>query len=399
MRGLYVVVAVTMAGVGSVFALLAELQKRYALPTSSLGWIAGAAFGAALVTQLSLSRYADRGYGTLLLRGGVIAATTGLIWFGLATELWQFVTARALLGAGVGVILPPVRRAIVLSSDGNQGERLGVLYAAYLSGFVLGPPIAGALTVVADVRLPFLVLGGTVAVSLLWIVGLRLDEEESGAATERHIDKRVLRRLATSRRVVAAVLVVVSLRYSIGVFEPLWATHLDHLGASTMAITLSLTGFALPMLIVAKHAGRLSDTYGPRLTSLLSAAVTVPIMASYGVIGSVPLIMTFAVPHGLMEAVQSPGTQAAVADAAPREDTAAAQGFAEAAGSAAAAIGALTAAPLYAWLGAGPAWMIAAAVMAVLLVTSAVLDRPVARRSWRPTPVAPVELADAPWRD
>lgn len=393
------VVAVTMAGVGSVFALLAELEKRYDLPTASLGWIAGTAFAAALVTQLSLARYADRGYGTLLLRGGVIASATGLIWFGLATELWQFVSARALLGAGVGVILPPVRRAIVLSSDGNQGERLGVLYAAYLSGFVLGPPIAGALTVVADVRLPFLVLGGTVAVTLLWIIGLRLDDAERPEATKRNVDKRVLRRLATDRRVVAAVLVVVSLRYSIGVFEPLWAVHLDNLGASTMAITLSLTGFALPMLIVAKHAGRLSDSYGPRVTSLLSAAATVPIMASYGVIGSVPLIMTFAVPHGLLEAVQSPGTQAAVADAAPRDDTAAAQGFAEAAGSAAAAIGAFTAAPLFASLGAGPAWMIAAAVMAGLLLTSAALDRPVPRRSWRPTPVAPVELADAPLHD
>jgi predicted MFS family arabinose efflux permease len=292
-----------------------------------------------------------------------------------------------------------VRRAIVLSSDGNQGERLGVLYAFYLSGFVLGPPIAGALTVLADVRLPFLVLGGTVAETLFWIVGLQLDDGERGATTERLADKRVLRRLATSRRVVAAILVVVSLRYSIGVFEPLWATHLDNLGASTMVITLSLTGFALPMLIVAKHAGRLSDSYGPRLTSVLSAAATVPIMASYGVIGSVPLIMTFAVPHGLLEAVQSPGMQAAVADAAPREDTAAAQGLAEAAGSAAAAIGAFTAAPLFASLGPAPAWMIAAAVMAVLLVTSTLLDRPVPRRSWRRTPLAPVELADAPLRD
>src|SRR4051794_8377087 len=48
MRGLYVVVAVTMAGVSSVFALLAELEHRYGLPTASLGWIAGSAFAAAL---------------------------------------------------------------------------------------------------------------------------------------------------------------------------------------------------------------------------------------------------------------------------------------------------------------------------------------------------------------
>ena len=91
MRGLYVVVAVTMAGVSSVFALLAELEERYGLPTASLGWIAGSAFAAALVTQLSLARYGDRGFGTLLLRGGVVASAGGLIWFGLATDLWQFI--------------------------------------------------------------------------------------------------------------------------------------------------------------------------------------------------------------------------------------------------------------------------------------------------------------------
>jgi MFS family permease len=86
--------------------------------------------------------------------------------------------------------------------------------------------------------------------------------------------------------------------------------------------------------------------------------------------------MAMAIPHGVLEAIQSPGTQAAVADAAPRADTAAAQGLAEAAGSAAAAIGAFTAAPLFAALGAGPAWMIAGTVMAALLVISSLLDRP-----------------------
>ena len=58
-----------------------------------------------------------------------------------------------------------------------------MLYAAYLSGFVLGPPIAGALTVMFDVRVPFLVLGATVAVSLVWIVGLHIDDATSGETT------------------------------------------------------------------------------------------------------------------------------------------------------------------------------------------------------------------------
>ena len=99
--------------------------------------------------------------------------------------------------------------------------------------------------------------------------------------------------------------------------------------------------------------------------------MTVPIMACYGFVSSVPVIMLMALPHGIMEAIQSPGTQAAVADAAPHEDAAAAQGLGEAAGSAAAAIGALTAAPLFAWLGSGPTWLIAGLTMLTLLTISA----------------------------
>jgi MFS family permease len=381
---LYVVAAVVMAGTSAVFVLLAELEHRYGLSTGSLGLIAGSAFAAALVTQLGLARYADRGYGLVLLRAGVAMASVGLLWFAAATELWQFVAARAILGASVGMIIPAARRAIVLASAGDLGERLGVFYAAYLAGFVFGPPVAGILTVIADVRLPFLVFGLAVAASGLSLRGVVVDAPGARGASIPAMQRRVLRRLIVSRRVIAAMLIVVSFRYSVGVFEPLWATYLDSLGASTFVITISLTVFALPMLVIAKRAGRLSDRFGPRITSVLAAAATVPLMASYGYVGLVPIVMLMAIPHGIGEAIQSPGTQAAVADAAPVEDTAAAQGLAEAAGSAAAAIGAFTAAPLVSALGPGPAWLIAAIVMAGLITTSALLDRPHVRRAAPP---------------
>ncbi|MGI9613874.1 MAG: MFS transporter [Acidimicrobiales bacterium] len=384
MRQLYLVAGVTMAGVSAVFALFAELEKRYDLSTTSLGWIAGSAFIASLIAQLWLSRYADRGHAATLLRLGVLAAAVGLIWFAAATEVWQFVSARALLGAGVGMIVPPARRAIVISADGNSGERLGTFYASYLAGFVFGPPIAGALTIVGDVRLPFAVFGVLTFLTLLSILRMELPEGRpvvgaTGDSAEAAADKRVLRRLLVERRIVAALLVVVSFRYSIGVFEPLWATHLDDLGASTTTVTLSLTFFALPMLLVARPAGRLSDRVGPRWASLLAALATVPMMAIYGYVGVVWIIFAVAIPHGLMEAILSPGSQAAIAEAAPDEDAASAQGLAEASGSAAAAIGAFTAPALFDLLGAGPAWLIAAIVMGGLLATSWLLDPP--RRS------------------
>ncbi|MFT5530059.1 MAG: MFS family permease [Candidatus Poriferisodalaceae bacterium] len=377
MRRLYLLAAVAMAGVSAVFALLAELEKQFDLSTTSLGWIAGSAFLAALVTQLWLARYADRGHATTLLRLGTLIAAAGLIWFGASTQTWQFVAARALLGAGVGMIIPPARRAIVLTSGDSTGERLGAFYAAYLAGFVFGPPVASALTVLTDdVRVPFLVFGiGTVAV-FFSLIGLELPESQRGDAPTDAESRRVIRRLLRSRAFVASLLIIVSFRYSIGVFEPLWATHLDDLGASTLLIGVSLTFFALPMLIVARPAGRLSDRYNPRVVSLLAAAATVPMMAVYGYAGVVWIIFLVAVPHGLMEAILSPGSQAAIAEATADDDAASAQGLAEAGGSAASAIGAFTAPAIFEALGAGPAWLIAAGVMSLLLTCSYFVCRP-----------------------
>jgi len=306
------------------------------------------------------------------MRLGVTASALGLLWFGLADQLWQFVLARLILGAGIGVIVPASRRYIIVNSGDDQGRQLGAFYGAYLAGFVFGPPLAGALTVAFNVKTPFVLFGALTAATYLSVRQLEIPAAENSLNN----DKRVLRRLIRVREMVAALLVVVSFRYSIGVFEPLWAPHMDNLGASTMVISLSLTGFALPMLIIARWAGSLSDRYSPRATSLLSAFATVPLMASYGWITAVPVLFVAAMPHGIMEAIQSPGSQAAVSDAAPVDDTAAAQGLGEAMGSAASMIGALSAAPLYSWLGAGPAFLIGALTMAVLLTFSWILDPP-----------------------
>lgn len=375
MRGLYITAAVTMAGASSVFALLAELEQRYGLSKTDLGWISGSAFLAALVAQLWLSRYADRGHAATLLRAGVIASGCGLLWFGIATELWQFVAARSVLGAGIGMLIPPARRAIVLTAGENQGEKLGLFYGAYLAGFVFGPPVAAMLTELGDVRLPFFVMGTLVLLTTFSILRVDIPEADPNAEISRS-DRKVLRRLLRDRRVIAAMLVIISFRYSIGVFEPLWATHLDDLGASTRMIAFSLTGFALPMLIVAKPAGRMSDRFGARKMSLIPALITAPLMATYGYTPWIALIMAFAVVHGLMEAMLSPASQAAVAEASSEADSASAQGLAEAAGSGASAIGAFSAPALFDAYGAGPAWVVAGAVMATLIVVSWLLDRP-----------------------
>ncbi|MEM9610106.1 MAG: MFS transporter [Actinomycetota bacterium] len=370
---LYVGAAMTSIGVSAVFALLAELRDRYDLPTWSLGMISASAFIAALIVQLGLARYADRGHGTRMLVGGVILAAVGLGWMAVGTELWQFVGARCLLGFGSGIFLPAARRAVIVSGGRQRAERLGTLYGVYLFGFVIGPPIAGLLASVGDVRLPFLVL----AVPVLAVAPIVARVPVPAQAISAEVRSRpVVRSLVRSRPVIAAVLVVVSFRFSIGVFEPLWAVYLSDAGASTLQIALSLSVFALPMIVIAPLGGRFADRNGPRWASLVSAVATVPFMAAYGFTSSALLLSFLALLHGLLEAIESPGSQAALADAAPEDDAGAAQGVGEAAGSAAAALAALATTPLYDSTGGTTTWITAAGVMALLLGASWWLDAP-----------------------
>ena len=326
------------------------------------------------MTQLGLARYADRGYGLLLLRAGVLfGCARAAVVRRRPRQLWEFVAARALLGASVGMIVPAARRAIVMAADGDLGERLGVFYASYLAGFVFGPPIAGVLTVIADVRLPFLVLG------------LAGRAEQPGAPRRRRRRAGQPRRTGRPRRpagdpapgapsgaVVAALLVVVSFRYSVGVFEPLWAT-LPRRPRGRHDARHDLPDRVRPADAASSPSGRgaCRTRYGPRLTSVRLGR------RDRAADGVVRVRRHGAARDGHVDPARDHGGDPVAGHAGRRRrcrhrhvTPRAAQGLAEAAGSAAAAIGAFTAAPLFDALGAGPAWLIAGAVMAVLLTVS-----------------------------
>ena len=110
--------------------------------------------------------------------------------------------------------------------------------------------------------------------------------------------------------------------------------------------------------------------------AVFPALLSAPLMMTYGYTPWLWVILGVAACHGITEAMLNPATQANVAQVAGEEDTAAAQGLAEAAGSGASAIGAFTAPVAFEAWGAGPAWVLAGAVMVVLVCGSWLLDPP-----------------------
>src|SRR5215217_5257574 len=98
---------------GAIFGLLADLQDKFGFEENGLGLIAASAFPAALVGQLGLSRFADRGHTRKLMWFGLATAAAGMVWFWLGTQIWEFTVARVLVGLGSGTFIPSARRAIL----------------------------------------------------------------------------------------------------------------------------------------------------------------------------------------------------------------------------------------------------------------------------------------------
>jgi DHA1 family multidrug resistance protein-like MFS transporter len=359
---LYAATAIEAMGYGAIFALLAELQEEYNLPGYGIGLIGGTSFLAALVAQVTLARYGDRGHTRLLLRMGLVVAALGMLWFGLASHLWEFVGARLLLGLGSGMFVPAARRVVVARSGPRSGEALGRMASVEVAGFVAGPLIAAGIAKGFGLHAPFVAMAAALACTAPAVA--RIEEPAVHDEQPRH----ALRALARIRGVRSGVAMALALYLSIGVFETIWAVYLTDLGASTDVIAATLAIFALPLVALSPFGGRLADRRGPLRTGVLALSCSVPLIVLYGVVGTVAAAAVLALVHCVCDSVTVPSGQAAVARSSPPSLVAAGQGLYGAAGTAAAAVAAFGAAPLYDAAGVEVMWLTTAIGVGLLTV-------------------------------
>lgn len=354
-----------------VFALLGNLQDEYGFSDLGLGLIAGAGFVVGLVGQIVFAPFADKGHSKLLLVLGLVAAVAGSVSFALSSSLVALILSRCLTGASSSLYLPSVR-AIVISIDrDNMARRLGVLGAAELGGFVIGPMLGGLLVGPFGLRVPFLVNGAAALIGLALLIPRKLPEPPR---TDRHQLGFDLLRLPQVR---TGVLLSMAAFAPVGFYDAILDRFLTDLGATELIVGLSFLLFGLPFALLAPTGGRLVDRIGPVRASVIAMALVTPLVLSYGFIAVPIVIAVLSGVEGCIQALGVPAVQSAVARAAPEGRAAAAQGLAGAGNLAMGAVTAFSAGPIYGNL--GPGWMfgIAASVGAVLTVLAVIQ-----RRSW-----------------
>ena len=356
---LFALSATLMLGYGSIFALLAEIRDAFGFGESAIGLIGGSGFAAGLTAQIGLSRFADRGFGALMLRGGLALAVLGALAMAFAESLGAWVAARMLLGLGSGCIGPAIRRLAMTDDPAKAGERIGRLSAFEMAGFVLGPVLASGLLVWGGLRAPFFGL----VLLLLALAPIALRAEIPGSAVGSHGPglSALLRRPSMQ----ASLATGVAFYITVGVFEAIWAVFMADRGASQLFIALSMSLFTIPMIVIAPRAGALAQQRGPLLVSTFSVGTAIACMLLYGVIESLAWLCVPLAVHAVADAFTMPANQIAIGRASGEEAMAAGQGLYGATGLAVAALAALGGGTLYQMLGASGLWFAAAFAMVV----------------------------------
>ena len=360
------------AGIGLIFPLLAEFQDRYGFSALGLGMISGASFLAALISGVLLAGLADRGHARLLLVGGLVLSASGLFWFAIGTELWQFVGARLLEGLGAGVFFPAARKIVTIGDPANAGRRLGTLTSAELGGFLLGPVIGSSLTELIGLDAPFILIGVVKLVLAAWLTTVPLPAIQAGAGRRTPFTSIVmLRRPAVS----GAALLSLALFLPVGVYDAMWSRYLTDRGAGTVFIGVGLSLYAVPVILLAPWGGKVADRIGPVRAATIALCFIVPSTAAYGIVAWPVAITVIAVLEGIPQSVANPSVQSAMLRACKADEVAAGQGLANAVNQVGAASAALLAPVVYEATGSAGVFVGVGVIMAAIFGLGLVLHR------------------------
>jgi MFS family permease len=368
----FVLVAVTTMSLGAVFTMLAEFRDRLGISESGLGVMVAMGFFSAFFSQIGLSRFADRGHSKVMIRMGLVTLVSAHLVMAVATELWQLIGSRVLLGLGVGLIIPAVRRVVILSDPANVGANVGLLGSFDVSGFVAGPLVAAVMVELTGFRSPFLALAALTAAIIPFVT--RLPADSGAVSTERN----VMRALLSRRAIQATLMVAIGWFAMLGAFESVWAVMLTDRGAETWMIGLTLSIIVAPMVVLAPRGGQIAQRHGPIRVAAFGVLAVIPCVAFYGFIDSLFLLAVVAVLQGIGDSVTFPATQVAAAMAAPDDQLASAQGLLGATLELVAGVAALAAGVMYDNWGAPAVFGGSAVVMALGVVGAAVLAAPLA---------------------
>lgn len=356
-------------GYGALFALLDDLRDEYGISESALGLVVGIGFFAGFLAQTTIAPLADRGHAKQLVVTGLALNVASLLLMAGGSSVAPFLVGRFVMGLGVGMALPALRRIAVLADPVHIGRNLGRLLAAEVMGFAIGPAIAAVLSGPFGIRVPFLVsaVGAAAAIPLLFATPV--SETVEVGHHRFAFDLLRVRPFAGAVAMGGAVFVM------IGAFDALWSVALDDLGSAEWIANLGISLFALPLVVLGSTGGRLAQRYGPFRVGALGLILGAAFMTTYGLVPTGAAMFAVAMAHSVSDGLTVSSTGVAVGLVVPPERQAGAQGVLGGVQTLLAGIVAVIAGVLYDHSGRTAAYGVTAGIMLSLVALGAWLAR------------------------
>ena len=312
----------------------------------------------------------------------------GLVLMAVATSVVPLLSGRFVMGIGVGMAVPAIRRIVILADPDRLGNNLGRLIAVDVGGFAAGPALSALLVDPFGIPAPFLVIAAATLVALPFVA--RTSVAEAAVPVRQRFAVDLLR----IRPFAGAVVMGCAVWLMIGAFDALWAVVLDDLETDVWISNLGISLFALPLIIFGAAGGRLAQRVGPFRVGTVGLLLGAGFMLLYGLVPSGGAMFAVAMVHAVSDGLTVSSTGVAAGMVVAPERQAGAQGVLGACATLAAGITALMTGIIYEHAGRTAAYAVAAALMVALVAIGVRLAGPAWRlRGTVPTPpVGVVEI-------
>jgi MFS family permease len=246
---------IMFAGVAAIFPIAPLYVRRHGGGSLAIALFIAGPLIANMLVQVPAGRLTDRVGRRPMLLGS--RAAFGVLSFALFADvgpLWLLATLRTLQGVASGAYVPALRAALAdLSGPDKRAEGFAKLQACEMVGLLVGPFIGGAVALWRDSAI-FGVSG--VAVCFGLVAMRRIPETR----VIRDDDERGVRlRWWRNPGILVPCLGVAALGTVFSMYDVVWPLYLSARGNSSLVIGITISLFAVPLLVLARPGGRLAD--------------------------------------------------------------------------------------------------------------------------------------------
>jgi DHA1 family multidrug resistance protein-like MFS transporter len=276
-------------------------------------FIAGPLVANTLV-QVPAGRLCDRwGRKPFLVGPRLLYAVLSFFLFFNIGTLPVLTALRIVMGACAGAYVPALRAALTdLSDPAQRAQRFSQLQAYEMVGLLVGPLIGGAAALWRDSA-----VFGVTGLAMFIGIGPMLRVPETRAAPGTSVVRKERFRWWRLRGIVVPIAALFAVGTIWSMYDVVWPQYLAARGNSPLIIGLSVSLFALPILLLARAGGRLADRVDRRKLVTAGMLVVALCASTYPFLRILAVILVIGAIEAVATVILEPSLFAVIGDSTP----------------------------------------------------------------------------------